>query len=520
MRKLILALFLWLAPAALAGPSDTVTIAVQAEPSSVDPHFSTTGINLELAAHIFDTLLARDADLGLMPGLATAWRRVDALTWEFDLREGVRFHDGSSFTAEDVIYSLRRAPTVPFSTASFAGRVAQIKVAEAVGPHLLRITTRKPYAQLPYDISFISILPHGLGDQVTTEAFNAGQAAIGTGPFRFVRWAHGDRIELQRNDDYWGPKPAFALVTFRYISNDAARVAALLSGNVDMIDAVPPADIDWLRRHPDLVLHQSPTVTLIYLHLDSARENSPFASAPGGGNPLRHADIRRALSLAIDRPLLIEKVLSGAGVPANQMVPDRTIGFNPDIPPIPYDPAAAHRLLTAAGLDHGFRVTLHATNNRYVADGLVAQSVAAMLARVGVEVAVEPLPKSVFLPRASKLEFSVMQYGFGSVTGTSLLGLRSVAGSFDPARGSGGLNRGRYTNADLDHFIDAAEQAPDAAAYEENLRRAAAVLAADTGIIPLYHPITSWAARKGIKMQPRRDEWSLAQFMAPAPDRP
>ncbi|MFV3130801.1 ABC transporter substrate-binding protein [Niveispirillum sp. KHB5.9] len=518
MRKLILALLLLLAP--MEAPAQTVTIAVQAEPSSVDPHFSATGVNQELAAHVFDTLIARDATLALVPGLATAWRRVDAVTWEFDLRDGVRFHDGSPFTADDVIYSFRRAPTVPFSPASFAGRVAQVKEIVALSPNRLRMVTRKPYAQLPYDISFITILPKGLGTKVATEDFNAGKAAIGTGPYRFIRWAHGDRIELVRNEDYWGPKPGFANVTFRYISNDAARVAALLSGNVDVIDAVPPADIDWLRRRSDLNLLQSPTVTLLYLHLDSARDDSPFVQAPSGGNPLRKADIRRALSLAIDRQLLIDKVLSGAGVPANQMVPMGSVGFNPDIPPAAHDLTEAKRLLAAAGLSKGFRLTLHATNNRYVGDGLVSQAVAAMLARAGIEVAVEPLPKSVFLPRASKLEFSVLQYGFGSVTGTSLLGMRSVVGSFDPTRGSGGINRGRYSNPEVDRLIDAAEQAPDAAAYEENLRGAAAILAADTGIIPLYHPTTNWAARKHINMQPRRDEWSLAQFMAPTPESP
>lgn len=518
MRNLILALALLLtSPALAADPAQTVTIGLHAEPSSVDPHFSTTGVNLELAAHIFDSLLARDGDLQLVPGLAIQWRRTDAVTWEFDLRPDVRFHDGSPFTAADVIYSLHRAPTVPFSSSSFAGRLAQIDRVEALGSHLLRITTRKPYAQLPYDLSFVSILPHALGDGVATEDFNAGRAAIGTGPYRFVRWSHGDRVELRRNDDYWGPRPAFANAIFRYITNDAARVAALLSGNVDVIDAVPPSDIDWLRQRPDLRLVESPTVTLIYLHLDSARSVSPFAQGPDGGNPLRDANVRLALSLAIDRPLLIAKILSGAGVPANQMVPPGSVGFNTDIPPSTHDPAEARRLLAAAGLETGLRLTLHATNNRYVGDALIAQAVAAMLTRVGVEVAVEPLPKSVFLPRASRLEFSALQYGFGSVTGTSLLGLRSVVGSFDPARGSGGINRGRYANPAMDRLIDAAEQAPSAEVYADALCRAASLLAADTGIIPLYHPITHWAARKGITLQPRRDENSMAQFMAPAP---
>lgn len=516
LALLLLALLAVPSGVASAG-GDTVTIAVQAEPSSVDPHFSATGVNQELAAHLFDTLLARDAELRLEPALATAIRRTDPLTWEIELRRGVRFHDGTPFTAEDVVYSFRRAPSVPFSPASFAGRVAQIAHVEALGPHRVRMVTRKPYAQLPYDLSFIAIVPHTLGERVTTEDFNAGRAAIGTGPYRFVRWDHGDRVELARNDAYWGPKPAFARAVFRYIGNDGARVAALLSGSVDVIDAVPPADLDWLRREPGIAVRQSPTVTLIYLHLDSARARSPFASGPGGQNPLRDVRVRRALALAIDRELLVDKVLAGAGLPAGQMVPPGTVGFNPDLPPIPHDPAEARRLLAEAGVAGGLRLTLHATNNRYVGDALVAQAVAAMLARAGVEVAVEPLPKSVFLPRASNLEFSAMQYGFGSVSGTSLLALRSVAGTFDPARGSGGINRGRYSNPELDRLVDAAEQAADPATYEDLLRRAAAVLHADAGIVPLYHPTASWAARTGIAMQPRRDEWSLAQHMAPAP---
>jgi peptide/nickel transport system substrate-binding protein len=490
-----------------------LVIGTRAEPNSIDPQFSAVGTNQAAAMHMFDTLFTRDADLKLQPALALAATRVDTLTWRLALRPGVRFHDGTSFDAQDVIYSLTRVRHVPFSPASFAGRVAKIARMRAIDPLTVEIETTEPAPQLITDIATVFILPSELGDAVTTAQFNDGSAAVGTGPWRFVRWLRGDRLELVRNPDYWGTAPQFERVTLRFIASDAARVAALLSGSVDLIDGVPPADLDGLRQHDDLVLWQIPTVTFLYLGLDVARDDNPSIKTPRGSsprNPFKDPRVRHALAAAIDRELLVEKVLSGSGVPANQMMPAGTLGYDPTIPPLTYDPARARRLLAEAGWPNGFAVTLATPNNRYLNDALVAQAVGSMLARIGLKVHIDAMPRNVFLPRATRREFGLFLYGFGSVTGESLIGMRSVLGSVDPKRGSGTLNRGGYANAALDAALQRAGSAETDQELEAQLQEAARLAAADAPLVPLYHQVATWASRARLQFAPRRDERTLA----------
>jgi len=496
------------------GAASRLIVATRAEPNSIDPQFSAVGTNQSTAMHLFETLFTRDANLHLRPALALGAEAVDALTWRIDLRPGVRFHDGSAFDADDVAFSLDRARRVPFSPASFAGRVARIAQVRVIDPLTVELVTKEPAPQLLTDIATIFMLPSELGPDVATSAFNEGAAAIGTGPWRLVRWAHGDRLELVRNEDYWGPRPEFERVTIRYIVSDAARVAALLSGSVDLIDAVPPADLDGLRRRADLALWQTPTVTFLYLGLDVSRDDNPSIRTPRGQqprNPFKDARVRRALALSIDRPLLIAKVLSGSGVPANQMMPQGTLGFDASIAPLGHDPAQARALLAEAGWPEGFEVTLAAPNNRYLNDALVAQAAGAMLARAGLKVHIDAMPRSVFLPRATRREFGLYLYGFGSVTGESLIGLRSVLGSVDPAKGSGTLNRGGYSNPDLDAALANAAGARSDDVLDGYLHEAARLAAADMPIIPLYHQVATWASRSDVNFVPRRDERTLAQ---------
>lgn len=518
--RALAALVLLAAPLAVGAPAQSeLIIATRAEPSSIDPQFSAVGANQATAAHLFETLFARDADLRLRPALALGAERVDPLTWRVRLRTGVRFHDGSAFDAADVVFSLERAARVPFSPAPFAGRVAKIAALRVLDPLTVEIVTRAPAPQLVTDIATIFMIPSDLGPQVTTAAFNDGRAAIGTGPWRFLRWQHGERLELARNDDYWGERPAFARVTVRYIVSDAARIAALLSGSVALIDAVPPADLDGLRRNAAVRLWQAPTVTYIYLGLDVARDANPSVRLPRGmpvHNPFKDRRVRAALAAALDRELLIEKILSGSGEPANQFVPAGSVGFDPGIAPLRHDPQRARRLLAEAGYPDGFEVTLAAPNDRYLNDALVAQALGSMLARAGLRVRIDAMPKNVFLPRATQREFGLFLYGFGSVTGESLIGMRSVLGSVDRARGSGTLNRRGYSNPALDAALERAAQAEDDATLEAALREAARIAADDLPVIPLYHQVATWAGRSGLAFTPRRDERTLAHAVRPA----
>ena len=206
-----------------------LAIGLGADVTAIDPHYHNLTPNSNVAAHIFDYLVLRDERQRMIPGLAESWRTVDPLTWEFKLRRGVKFHDGSPFTAADVVASIERVPTVPNSPSPFTVYTKQIKEMIVVDPYTIRFRTATPYPLMPSDLTQVAIISKG-AENASTEDFNSGKAAVGTGPYKLVRYAKGDRIELARNDDYWGGKTPWEKVTLRLLPADAPRVAALLAG--------------------------------------------------------------------------------------------------------------------------------------------------------------------------------------------------------------------------------------------------------------------------------------------------
>src|SRR3990172_7393577 len=216
-------------------------IALAADVTSVDPHFANIAPNNNIGWHVFDALTHVDENARLIPGLALSWRAVDGTTWEFKLRRGVKFHDGSDFTAEDAVFSIERAATLP--NGQFAGFVRRIVAKQVVDAHTLRLKTAAPYAMVPQDLNSVFIVSRKAAAGAATQDFNSGRAMVGTGPFRFVAFRRGERVDLARNDAYWGGAPAWGKVSLRIMPTDPARLAALLSGDVDLIEQVPPADL-------------------------------------------------------------------------------------------------------------------------------------------------------------------------------------------------------------------------------------------------------------------------------------
>jgi len=314
--RLVLAAF-GLALSLAGAQAQTLTMAVGAPVTSLDPHFHQLSPNNAAAGMIFGKLVEDDANGVLRPGLALSWSAVAPDTWEFRLRPGVRFHNGNAFTADDVAFTFARIPQVPNSPSSFAGFVRPITRIEVVDPLTIRFTTNGPYPLLPMDLSNLYILDRETHANATTEQFNSGAMAIGTGPFRLVRHANGDRIELERNDGYHGEAPAFARVVYRMITNDSARTAALLAGDVDVIDQVPTADLARLRSDARVSLSEIMGLRIIFLGLDHGRNDaSPFITdnegRPIARNPLKDVRVRRALSMAIDRNAITSRVMEGS----------------------------------------------------------------------------------------------------------------------------------------------------------------------------------------------------------------
>ncbi len=491
-----------------------ISIALSADVTSIDPHYHNLTPNNNVAEHIFETLVTKDPRSRLKPALAESWRAIDDLTWEFKLRKGVKFHDGGDFTAQDVVFSLDRVPNVPNSPSSFATYSKQIIEKIIVDPLTIRFKTATPYPLMPNDMSTIFILSARVAKGAATEDFNSGKAAIGTGPFKFVRYAKGDRIELARNEAWWGGKIAWDRATLRIITADPTRVAALLAGDVRAVENVPTADIARIAKSSDLTLYRTVSHRLMYIHLDSNRDRSPHVTDKAGKplekNPLKDLRVRRAISKAINRQALVERVMEGAAVTTGQLMPEGMFGYTSALKPEQYDLDGAKKLLTEAGYPDGFAMTLHAPNDRYVNDEQIAQALAQMLARVGIATRVEAMPSSVYFTRASKLEFSFMLLGWAADTAEVSSPLKALLATFDPSKGMGTANRGRYSNAKMDAALTQALAIVDDSKRERVLQQATEMVVNDLGIIPLYHQHNLWAMRKGITYAPRTDERTLA----------
>ncbi len=506
--------------AGTAARAAEISIGLGAEVTSIDPHFHNLSPNNNIAQHIFDTLVQQDERQRLKPGLAESWKVLeDGLTWEFKLRKGVKYHDGSDFTADDVAFTVQRAPNVPNSPSSYGIYLATIKETVVVDPFTIRFKTATPYPLFPTDISNIFIVSKKIAEKAATADYDSGKATIGTGPFKLADFKRGDRILLEKNPNYWGPKPAWDKVTMRLLTNDASRVAALLAGDVQMIENVPTPDMARIKASKDLVVADVVSNRIIYLHIDTNRDQSPFvtdkAGKPLDKNPLKDLRVRKAMSLAIDRKTIVAKVMEGLAVPAGQLLPDGFFGVSPKLKPDAYDLAGAKKLLADAGYPNGFGLTIHSPNNRYVNDEKIAQAVAQMLTRAGIDTKVEAMPSNVFFSRSSKLEFSFMLVGWGSGTGETSSPLKSLLATFDPKKGWGPSNRGRYSNPRMDTVLEKALMTVDDKAREKLLAEASEIGIGDLGIIPLHYQINTWAMKKGLTYPARTDEYTLAQEVKP-----
>ncbi|MBR0680533.1 ABC transporter substrate-binding protein [Roseomonas eburnea] len=502
--------------------AQTATIAVGAPVTSIDPHYHQLSPNNAVSDSIFDKLVNTDAQARNIPGLATEWRVVEPTVWEFRLRPNVRFHNGNAFTAEDVAFTLQRLPNVPNSPSSYAVYARPITRIEVVDPLTIRFHTAQPYPLLPLDMTNVRIIDRESSENVTTEDFNSLRAAAGTGPYRAVTHRNGDRIEFERWDGYWGDRAPFERVSYRMITNDAARTAALLAGDVDLIDQVPTSDIAKLRRDNRVQLSETVGLRLIFLgidHLRAANENSPFITGndgqPLGRNPLRDVRVRRALSMAIDRRAIVERVMEGAAVPANQFLPEGVFGHVDDLPAPAYDPDGARRLLAEAGYPQGFRIQLNGPNDRYMNDGRIVQAIGQMWTRIGVRTAVEAQPWTTFIGRAGRQEYSSFLIGWGSNPDGSHP-LRNILATYSRERGWGASNRGRYSNPQVDDLLEQSLSEMDEAKRERLVVDAMRIAMQDVGVVPLHIQTNIWAARRGFEHTARRDELTRAQDLRPA----
>ena len=483
-------------------PAQTLTIGVRAGPVSLDPNFTATGTHAESLKHVFDTLTVSGSDLQVEPGIAESWRVLDATTWEFRLRRGVKFHDGSELTAEDVVDSVRRMQLLrgPSPTSVYVRRVQEMRIVDS---HTIRFVTDGPAPTLPNDFVRVFITSArataGLTPDNSNEAFNSGRATIGTGPYRYVSWTPNTQFTVERFDGHWSDRATWERVVRRELPNDAARVAQLRTGQVDMIVRAPSADVPTLERDRSIAVVKANTLYVFRLDLDY-RETSPQLRARDGSaltsNPYRDARVREAMDLAIDRRALAEVAMEGMGSPVSQMVTSNIFGYNPELPVVTPNLPRARQLLAEAGYPNGFRMVLNFTNDRLPGDGAVGTALAQMFARVGIEVQAAGQPAAVVFPARTRGDLSNIMNGWGTLTGEALYTYSSVAHTNDATLRLGAYNVSGYSNPEMDRLIQAASIELDEKKREQLLREIGALYNRDRAALPLVSIGSAWAMRR------------------------
>ncbi len=515
----ILALLVVLLPIPRGLAAQDLRMAVQSA-FVIDPHVLFLGPNMAASRHLYNSFVGKDEDARWVPTLAASWRQLDATTWEFKLRPGVVFSNGETFTAEDVLATMARIPAIANNPGPYTSNIRTIIRTDAIDPLTVRFVTDRPNPLLPGQFTNVFILPKSVA-AARGEDFSSGRAAIGTGPFRLVSFRYGEGMELERNPTYWGKPAPWARVRTRVIGNDASREAALLSGDVDLIENVPPEDAARLRATAGIAVFARASDREIFLLPNVGPETLALLTDRQGAklpaNPMRDLRVREAMSLAIDRRALVDRALSGQGAATMQLVPEGFGGWDKAAQVPAADPAAARRKLAEAGYPDGFGLTIGCSNDRYVDDGRVCQAVAQMLSRGGFSVQVNASPGSVFFPRsrAERNDFPVILYGLSlSSLRDGAYILQVVAHGIDDRRGLGDGNRGRFVDPELDRIIDDATSRSDAG-REDAIGHALAQTVARLGIIPMYAEPTIAAARGGIVYHPRIDQQMVAYGAAP-----
>ena len=485
--------------------------------SSLDPHMNNYPGDRSSDLFFWD-FLVMNTENQLRPDLAVSWKSLDAHTWEFKLRPGVVWQDGQPFTAEDVIFSYARARSVPGSVAGFGGYLRTVESVAATDPLTVIVKTKMPAPDLPRDLSSVHIVSKHAAEKAAAEDYTAGRAVVGTGPYVFVSYTPGDRIVARRNDSFWGPRATWDKVTFRYISNPAARTAALLAGDVDVIDKVSIADISRLEQTPNVRVFSYPGLRVLILQPNFALPTTPLvtdnANKPLQPNPVLDVRVRRAMDIAINRKAIVDRLLQGAATEANQWMPKSTIGFDPGLKDTPYDPVEAKRLLTEAGYPDGFMLTLHAPTDRYP-QAEVAQAIGQYWTRIGIKTLVDGQPDAIYSAHAPKGEEPLSIMAWGNGTGEASYGLVNIIATVDAQGGFGVLNWGRYSNKQVDTLIGRITSEFDEAKREAMMRETAQRVMGDVGIIPIVHYRNVWAARRGLVVRPMTSDRTAPQMVSP-----
>lgn len=491
---------------ALVAPAqaETLRIASQGDATSLDPHSHNESFTNYFLANVYEGLVARDEDFEIAGQLAQSWEQVDATTWRFTLRDGVSFHDGSAFAADDVIFSMDRALS---ETSNFKHVLASVESYSAIDDMTVEVVTKAPNPILLNDLLDLMILDKQWAEangaampinlQAEEKAYSATNAN-GTGPFQVVSRAQGEKTTLAAFDGYWGDAGNVTEVVFTPINNAATLVSALLSGEVDLVMPLPLQDIPRVENGAGVKVVSSAEARTMYIGMDQWRDQ--IIESPVEGNPFLDLRVRQAIAHAVDAQAIIDRVMQGQATLATQYVMDKVNGFNPDLTRLEYSVDTAKSLLTEAGYPDGFEVTMDCSTDRYVNDGQICQATVSLLARVGIKVNLIAQPKAQFFPKVVAPDFgtSFFLLSWTPSTMDALNVFQNVLGTRDLENGKGAWNISGCSVPEADALAAEAAVTMDATAREKMLQDAMALMVEDVCLVPLHVQQLVWGAAENI----------------------
>ena len=485
--------------AGLQAHAVTLRVSNAGDVQSMDPHSLNETLQLSFTASVYEQLVGRDKKMALTPLLATKWSQTSPTVWRFELRKGVKFHDGTPFTADDVVFSFKRAAG---DGSDMKGYTSSFKEVRKLDDHTVEIETAAPYPILPDVISNVAMLSKKWceDNKATTPVDRrkgientASFKANGTGPFRLKERQPSVRTVLVRNFNYWDKVESnLDEIVFTPIGNDPTRVAALLSGETDLMEPVPLQDVERVKGTPGYTVAQGPELRTIFLGMDQKRDELQFSSVKGK-NPFKDRRVRQAFYQAIDIEAIKTRVMRGAATPTALMMGPGVRGFQADMNKrLPYDVEASKKLLAEAGYPNGFEVGMNCPNDRYVNDAAICQAVAANLARVGVKVNLQTETKISYFPKILRRDTSFYLLGWTPSTGDAHDPLAALLAT-PTDKGQGQFNLGWYSNPKLDELTLKVQSETDDKKRMEYIREAYKIHQDDIGHIPLHQQALAWA---------------------------
>ncbi|MEM7071610.1 MAG: ABC transporter substrate-binding protein [Pseudomonadota bacterium] len=477
----------------------TLRLAYDADPVSLDPHEQLSGGTLQLSHMVFDPLVRWTKELGFEGRLAETWQRIDDTTMRFFLRRGVIFHSGAPFKAADVKWTFERLKESP----DFKGIFVPFKEVKIIDDHTVDIITKEPFPLVLHTATYIFPMDKGFYSgkdargRAKEEIIKHGDSfassnVSGTGPFIVTSREQGVKVEFDRFESYWDrASPGnVSKVVLTPIKESPTRVAALLSGGVDFISPVPPADLERIANHPKTDLVTMTGTRIITFQLNQKRVAA-----------FKDKRVRQAIVYAVNNVAIVDKIMKGFGTAAAQMSPPGYLGHNPNLKPR-FDLKKAQALMAEAGHSEGFSVTMMAPNNRYVNDYKIAEAVAAMLAKIKIKVDLVTMPKAQYWPKFDERAADIMMIGWHSDTEDSANFYEFLAMTPNAETGRGQYNSGNYSNPEVDRLTEESLRVTDDAKRSEILQKIEQILHDDAAFVPLHWQDLAWAAQKNVEIEP------------------